>query len=129
MSENRRPLDGVRVLDLATMIAAPFCASILAEFGAEVIKVEEPSKGDPFRNFGTMTRAGSTLNFLNEARNKKSITLDLRQPEGVQILKELVAHCDLVVENFRAGTLEKWGLGYDVLKAIKPDVILVRISA
>ncbi|MSQ50092.1 MAG: CoA transferase [Betaproteobacteria bacterium] len=129
MHESRRPLDGYRVLDLGTMIAAPFCASILAEFGAEVIKVEEPGKGDPFRFFGTMTKAGSTLNFLNEARNKKSITLDLRRPDGVRIFKELVGLCDVVIENFRPGTLEKWGLGYDALKAIKSDVILVRVSA
>ena len=129
MSESRRPLTGFRVLDLSTMIAGPFCASILGEFGAEIIKVEEPKKGDPFRRFGTMTDAGSTFNFLNESRNKKSITLDLRHPEGLELAKRLVAECDIVVENFRPGTLEKWGLGYDTLKSIRSDILLVRVSA
>lgn len=123
------PLQSYRVLDIATMIAAPFCATILGEFGAEVIKIELPGQGDPFRTFGTMTEAGVSLNWLNEARNKKSITLDLRQPEGVDIFKRLVANCDVLVENFRPGTLEKWGLGPETLKSIKPDLVLVRISA
>jgi crotonobetainyl-CoA:carnitine CoA-transferase CaiB-like acyl-CoA transferase len=125
----RLPLEGVRVLDVATMLAAPFCACLLGDFGAEVIKVEMPGTGDPFRKFGTMTATGSSLNWLNDDRNKKSITLDLRKPEGAEILKRLVADCDILVENFRPGTLERWGLGYDTLKAIKPDLILVRISA
>ena len=127
--ERPLPLQGYRVLDLATMIAAPFCAAILGEFGAEVIKVEMPGKGDPLRSFGTMTAAGSSLNWLNEGRNKKSITLDMRRPEGVGLAKKLVAECDVVAENFRPGTLEKWGLGYDVLKYIKPNLVLVRVSA
>lgn len=124
-----QPLQGFRVLDLATMIAAPYCASILGEFGAEVIKVEMPGKGDPWRTFGTMSEAGSTLNWLNEARNKKSITLDLRKPEGADLLRQLVAKTDILIENFRPGTLEKWGLGFDALKTIKPDLIMVRVSA
>lgn len=124
-----KPLQGYRVLDLATMIAAPYCASILGEFGAEVIKVEMPGKGDPWRYFGTMTEAGSTLNWLNEARNKKSITLDLRTPDGADILRKLVAKSDVLIENFRPGTLEKWGLGFDELKKVKPDLIMVRVSA
>lgn len=129
MSSQHKPLEGYRVLDLSTMIAGPFCASILAEFGAEVIKIEEPGKGDAFRRFGTMTEADASMNFLNEARNKKSVTLDLRQEAGASLLKRLVALSDIVVENFRPGTLEKWGLGYDVLKAVKPSIILLRISA
>jgi crotonobetainyl-CoA:carnitine CoA-transferase CaiB-like acyl-CoA transferase len=124
-----QPLQGFRVLDLATMIAAPYCASILGEFGAEVIKVEMPGKGDPWRYFGTMTEAGSTLNWLNEARNKKSITLDLRKHEGADLLRQLIARTDILIENFRPGTLEKWGLGFEALKAIKPDLIMVRVSA
>ncbi len=123
------PLQGVQVLDVATMLAAPFCASILGDFGAEVIKVEMPGSGDPFRKFGTMTETGSSLNWLNDGRNKKSITLDLRKPEGAAILKRLVADCDIMVENFRPGTLERWGLGFAALQAIKKDLILVRISA
>ena len=123
------PLQGVRVLDVATMLAAPFCACILGDFGAEVIKVEMPGTGDPFRKFGTMTATGSSLNWLNDDRNKKSITLDLRKPQGAAILKRLVADCDIMVENFRPGTLERWGLGYATLKTIKDDLILVQISA
>ncbi len=129
IAARQQPLHGIRVLDLATMIAAPYCASILGEFGAEVIKVEMPGKGDPWRYFGTMTEAGSTLNWLNEARNKKSITLDLRKPEGADLLRQLVAKSDVLIENFRPGTLEKWGLGFDALKAIKSDLIMVRVSA
>ena len=128
-SESRLPLEGVRVIDVATMLAAPFCAALLGDFGAEVIKVEMPGSGDPFRRFGTMTEAGVSLNWLNDGRNKKSITLDLRQPRGAAILKRLVADCDILVENFRPGTLERWDLGYETLKAIKNDLILVRISA
>ncbi|MGE3418380.1 MAG: CaiB/BaiF CoA transferase family protein [Bradyrhizobium sp.] len=119
----------MRVLDVATMLAAPFCAALLGDFGAEVIKVEMPGSGDPFRRFGTMTEAGASLNWLNDGRNKKSVTLDLRQPRGAALLKRLVADCDILVENFRPGTLERWGLGYETLKAIKRDLILVRISA
>lgn len=128
-SESRLPLQGVRVLDVATMLAAPFCAALLGDFGAEVIKVEMPGSGDPFRRFGTMTEAGASLNWLNDGRNKKSITLDLRQPRGAAILKRLVADTDILVENFRPGTLERWELGYETLRAIKHDLILVRISA
>ncbi len=128
-NESRLPLAGVRVIDVATMLAAPFCAALLGDFGAEVIKVEMPGSGDPFRRFGTMTEAGASLNWLNDGRNKKSITLDLRQPRGAAILKRLVAECDILVENFRPGTLERWDLGYETLKAIKDDLILVRISA
>ncbi len=128
-AETRLPLEGVRVIDVATMLAAPFCAALLGDFGAEVIKVEMPDGGDPFRRFGTMTESGASLNWLNDGRNKKSITLDLRQPRGAAILKRLVADCDILVENFRPGTLERWDLGYETLKAIKHDLILVRISA
>ncbi len=123
------PLSGVRVLDIATRLAGPFCATLLAEFGAEVIKVELPGQGDPFRYIGTMTETGSTLNWLSENRNKKAITLDLRKKEGADILKRLVADCDILVENFRPGTLEGWGLGYETLKSIKEALILIRISA
>jgi crotonobetainyl-CoA:carnitine CoA-transferase CaiB-like acyl-CoA transferase len=128
-AERPLPLQGYRVLDMATMVAAPYCAGILGEFGAEVIKLEIPGVGDPWRRFGTMTATGSTLNWLNEARNKKSITLDLRKPEGAALVRRLIAKCDVVIENFRPGTFEKWGLGPDVLKALKPDLIFVRVSA
>jgi crotonobetainyl-CoA:carnitine CoA-transferase CaiB-like acyl-CoA transferase len=94
-----------------------------------VIKVEMPGKGDPWRNFGTMSEAGSTLNWLNEARNKKSITLDLRSQDGAGLLKQLASKCDVLIENFRPGTLEKWGLSFEELKKVKPDLIMVRVSA
>ncbi|MFO1153326.1 MAG: CoA transferase [Rhodospirillales bacterium] len=123
------PLAGVRVLDVATFIAAPFCASILSEFGAEVIKVEHPEGGDPFRRFGTPTRReNSTLCWLSEARNRRSITLNLRAEQGKALFKRLIADTDVVCENFRPGTLEKWGLGWDVLRAINPGLILLRVS-
>jgi len=127
--QSSRPLDGYRIIEPATMIAGPFCSSILAEFGAEVIKVELPGQGDPLRSFGTMTETESTLNWLNEGRNKKSITLDLHRKEGIDLFKRLVEKSDVVVENFRPGTMEKWGLGYEDLKSINEAIILIRISA
>jgi succinyl-CoA:(S)-malate CoA-transferase subunit B len=123
-----RPLAGLRVLDIATFIAAPFCATLLAEFGAEVIKVEMPGKGDPTRRFGTMTECGESLVWLSEARNKKSVTLDLRTADGARLFKRLAAQADVVCENFRTGTLERWGLGYEALKEVNPGLILLRVT-
>ncbi len=128
-AQARKPLEGLRVLDCATFIAGPFCATQLAEFGAEVIKVELPGSGDPVRKFGSKTECGETLVWLSEGRNKKSVTLDLRKPEGAELLKQLVAKSDVLIENFQPGTLEKWGLGWDVLKASNPRLVMVRISA
>jgi crotonobetainyl-CoA:carnitine CoA-transferase CaiB-like acyl-CoA transferase len=128
-AQARKPLEGLRVLDCATFIAGPFCATQLAEFGAEVIKVELPGSGDPVRKFGSKTECGETLVWLSEGRNKKSVTLDLRKPEGAELLKLLVAKSDVLIENFQPGTLEKWGLGWDVLKASNPRLVMVRISA
>ena len=127
--ETKRALEGVRVLDLSNVLAGPFCATVLGEFGADVVKVELPGKGDTMRTFGTMTATGATLNWLSEARNKRCITLDLRKPAGLGIAKRLVAQSDIVVENFTTGTLEGWGLGYEDMKTVNPDVILVRITA
>src|SRR6202012_1638670 len=121
-------LQGCRVLDVASFLAGPFCATQLGEFGAEVIKVELPGVGDATRRFGTMTECGDSLPWLSESRNKRCITLDLRKPEGAALLKRLVADADVMVENFQPGTLENWGLGYDVLSAVNPRLILVRIS-
>jgi crotonobetainyl-CoA:carnitine CoA-transferase CaiB-like acyl-CoA transferase len=119
----------VRVLDIATFIAAPMAAAILGEFGADVIKIEQPGGGDPWRRYGTKSkRADSTLAWLTEARNKRSLTLNLKAPEGAEIFKRLVKEADIVTENFRPGTLEKWGLGYDVLSEINPKIILMRVS-
>lgn len=122
-------LKGIRVLDLGTFIAGPHCATILGEFGAEVIKVEPPTTGDSLRRLGTNTDCGDTLVWLSEARNKKCVTLDLASERGRELLKQLAAKCDIIVENFRPGTLEKWGLGYEELKKLNPGAILVRISA
>ena len=121
-------LEGCKVLDVSTFLAGPFCATQLGEFGADVIKVELPVVGDATRRFGTMTDCGDSLPWLSESRNKRCITLDLRKPEGAALLKRLVAESDVMVENFQPGTLEKWGLGYDVLSAANPRLILVRIS-
>ncbi|RAU20130.1 carnitine dehydratase [Paramagnetospirillum kuznetsovii] len=124
-----KPLTGIRVLDIATFIAAPYAAAILGEFGAEVIKVEQPDGGDTFRHFGSITeRGGDSLMWLSEARNKTSVTLDLRKPEGKALFLKLVAEADVVAENFRPGTLEKWGLGWQELSAVNPGLILLRIS-
>jgi crotonobetainyl-CoA:carnitine CoA-transferase CaiB-like acyl-CoA transferase len=122
-------LDGIRVLDLGTFIAGPYCATVLGEFGAEVIKVEPPGAGDSLRRLGTNTECGDSLLWLTESRNKKCITLNLQEERGRQLLRQLAAKCDVIVENFRPGTLEKWGLGYEELKAINPRAVLVRISA
>ncbi|WP_406625463.1 CaiB/BaiF CoA transferase family protein [Acidovorax sp. SDU_ACID1] len=126
---SKKPLAGIRVLDLGTFVAGPFCTTILGEFGAEVIKVEPPGTGDSLRRFGTPTACGDTLMWLNESRNKKCVTLNLRDARGQALLRDLVAHSDVVVENFRPGVLERWGLGYDEIKKINPRAILVRISA
>jgi crotonobetainyl-CoA:carnitine CoA-transferase CaiB-like acyl-CoA transferase len=122
-------LAGIRVLDCATFVAAPFCGTLLGEFGAEVIKIEQPKVGDSLRRFGTPTEAGDTLNWFNEARNKQSVTLDLRKPEGAAIFKRLVRISQVVLENFRPGTLEKWGLGYDELAKDNPALVMLRVSA
>ncbi len=122
------PLAGVRVLDCATFIAAPYAAAILAEFGAEVIKVEQPGGGDPFRRFGTPTTRGDSLAWLSEARNKRSVTLDLRHPKGAALFRQMAVQADVVCENFRPGTLEKWGLGWDDLRAVNPGLVMLRVS-
>jgi crotonobetainyl-CoA:carnitine CoA-transferase CaiB-like acyl-CoA transferase len=123
------PLSDIRVLDVATFIAAPFCGTLLSDFGAEVIKIEQPKVGDSLRRFGTPTECGDTLVWLSEARNRESVTLDLRQVEGAALFRRLVEHADVVLENFRPGTMEKWGLGYDDLARINPKLVMLRVSA
>jgi len=123
------PLAGIRVIDVGTFLAGPYAASILGEFGAEVLKVEHPIGGDPMRRFGIPTkRADATLAWLSEARNKKSVTIDLRRPRGVELFLKLVAKSDVVVENFRPGTMEEWGLGWQVLSAANPGLVMLRVS-
>jgi succinyl-CoA:(S)-malate CoA-transferase subunit B len=123
-----QPLDGVRVIDVSSFLAGPFCSTQLAEFGAEVIKLELPIVGDPLRKFGSVTECGETLPWLSECRNKKLATLDLRKPDGAALLKRMCAEADILVENFQPGTMEKWGLGWDVMQEVNPRLIMVRIS-
>ena len=122
------PMDGIRILDAATFIAAPHAATILGEFGAEIIKVEHPG-GDPWRRYGTPSRRpDSSLAWLTEARNRRSITLNLRDPEGAELFRRLAATADMVCENFRPGTMERWGLGYGALSEANPGLVMVRVS-
>jgi crotonobetainyl-CoA:carnitine CoA-transferase CaiB-like acyl-CoA transferase len=121
------PLVGLRVLDLGTRIGAPFAATLLADLGADVIKVELPGQGDFMRTIGPFEN-GYSLFWAVEGRGKRSVTLDLRKPAGQQLLRRLVPLADVVVENFQPGTLESWGLGYDVLSALNPGLILTRVS-
>ena len=127
MDRQTGPLNGFRVLELGNLIAAPYAGRLFAEFGAEVIKVERPRTGDELRQW-RLFRGKTSLFWSLQARNKKSITLDLRTPEGQEIVLALLPHVDVVLENFRPGTLEKWNLGFEALKAVNPDVIFVRIS-
>lgn len=127
MKKTAKPLEGPRVLELGQFVAAPFATRLLAEFGAEVIKVEQPGTGDPLRDW-RMVHEGTSLWWHVQARNKKSITLDLRRPEGQSMARRLAGRVDILLENFRPGTLERWGLGWDELRQINPRLILVRIS-
>jgi formyl-CoA transferase len=120
-------LADLRVLELGTLIAGPFCGQILGDMGAEVIKIEPPQLGDPMRVWGRH-EGGPSLWWPVVSRNKKSITLDLRQTDGQQILQELVGKTDFLLENFRPGTMEKWGLSYEALSAINPRLIMIRVS-
>jgi len=121
------PLAGIRVLELGQLVAGPFCGKTLADFGAEVIKVEPPGEGDPLRKWRRM-RNGTSLWWQVQSRNKKSVTCDLRKPEGQEIVRRLARASHVVVENFRAGALEKWNLGWDALSRENPKLVLVRIS-
>lgn len=122
-------LAGVTVLDLATFLAAPLCATLLGEFGAEVIKVEQPGVGDDLRRLGRRAAEGApSFWWLVEARNKKSITCNLRDPEGQALIARLVGGAQIVTENFRPGTLERWNLGWDALSRVNPALVFVRVS-
>jgi len=121
------PLAGLRVVELGTLIAGPYCARLLAEFGAEVIKVETPGEGDPLRKWRKL-HEGNSLWWYAQARNKKSVAVNLKDAEGQAIVRELAAGADIVVENFRPGTMEKWGLGFDRLRERNAGLIMVRLS-
>lgn len=122
------PLKDVRVIEMGQLLAGPFCGQLMGDFGAEVIKVEQPGTGDPLRQWGQQVIDGQSLWWPVVARNKKSVTLNLRVKEGQDIIKKLISEADILIENFRPGTLEKWGLGYDDLKEINPGLIMVRVS-
>ena len=121
------PLAGVRVLELGSLVAGPFCGKTLADFGAEVVKIEPPGEGDPLRKWRKL-RNGTSLWWQVQSRNKKSVTCDLRKPEGQEIVRRLARRAHIVVENFRAGALEKWNLGWEALSRENPKLVLVRIS-
>jgi formyl-CoA transferase len=121
------PLAGIKVLELGTLIAGPFCARMLAEFGAEVIKVESPEGGDPIRQWRVL-KDGTSLWWSVQARNKKSLTLNLKHAQGRAIARKLALEADIIIENYRPGVLEKWDLGYEQLKAVNPATIMVRLS-
>jgi succinyl-CoA--D-citramalate CoA-transferase len=126
--ESHSPLEGVRVVEMGSLLAGPFCGQLLADFGAEVIKVEPPGKGDPMREWGRHRKNGHTLWWPIIARNKKSVTLNLREREGQELARELISGADVVVENFRPGTMERWGLGYEDLSETNPGLVMVRVS-
>nr|WP_314576085.1 CaiB/BaiF CoA-transferase family protein [uncultured Pseudomonas sp.] len=121
------PLNGVRVIEIGTLIAAPFAARLMGEFGAEVIKIESMGQGDPLRKWRKL-HEGTSLWWYLQSRNKKSLSLNLKAPEGIEIVKRLAESADVLIENLRPGALEKLGLGWDVLHALNPKLTLVRIS-
>ena len=123
-----RPLEGLRVVEMGSLLAGPFCGQLLGDFGAEVIKVEPPGKGDPMRAWGRHRKKGRTLWWPVIARNKKSVTLNLREEEGQDLARGLIAEADVLVENFRPGTMERWGLGYGELCGLNPGLVMVRVS-
>lgn len=121
------PLKDIKVIELGALIAGPYASTILGQFGADVINIEPPGEGDPLRKWRKL-HDGTSLWWYTQSRNKKSVTLDLKAPEAQDIVRKLAAEADIVIENFRPGTLEKWGLGWEQLSAINPDLIMVRIS-
>lgn len=122
------PLDDLKVLELGQLIAGPTCGQVLADFGAQVVKIEPPGKGDAMRQWGQTDESGEPLWWNVIARNKQSLTLDLRKPEGQDLLRRLAAKADVLIENFRPGTMERWGLDYQSLSADNPGLIMVRVT-
>jgi formyl-CoA transferase len=121
------PLAGIKVLELGTLIAGPFCARMLAEFGADVIKIESPEGGDPIRQWRVL-KDGNSLWWSVQSRNKKSVTLNMKDPRAQEIARQLALDADIIIENYRPGVMEKWSLGYEQLKAINPALIMIRLS-
>ncbi|MEM9552539.1 MAG: CoA transferase [Pseudomonadota bacterium] len=122
------PLTDLRVIEMGQLLAGPFCGQLLADFGAEVIKLEQPGAGDPMRQWGREKPHGKSLWWPVVARNKKSVTLNLRTPEGQEMVRDLVKSADILIENFRPGTMERWNLGYEDLSAINPGLVMVRVT-
>ncbi|MGB3168541.1 MAG: CoA transferase [Rhodococcus sp. (in: high G+C Gram-positive bacteria)] len=122
------PLHGLRVIEMGQLVAGPFCGQILGDLGAEVIKIEQPGKGDPIREWGRALPKGESLWWSVIGRNKKSVTVDLRTQRGQTVAARLISRADILVENFRPGTLERWGLGYEKLSARNPGLVLTRVS-
>ena len=125
---NQGPLSDLRLIEMGTLLAGPFCGQLMGDFGAEVIKVEAPSKGDPMRDWGQEKQHGMSLWWPVIARNKKSITLNLRVKDGQELAKELISKADFLLENFRPGTMERWNLSYEELRKINPRLIMIRVS-
>ena len=123
-----RPLDGLRVVAAATILAGPFAASVLGEFGADVVKVEQPGVGDPMRRLGTAGPEGDTWWWLSDTRNKESVEVDLRTDEGAEAFRSMVDRADVLVENYRTGTMERWGLGFEDLRASNPGLVQLSVS-
>src|SRR5512147_2413702 len=128
----KKPLDGIKVIELGQLIAGPFAGKILAEFGAEVIKIEPPAAngapgGDPLRKWRKLHH-GTSLWWYAQARNKKSLTLNLKHPEAQEVVRKLAQDADILIENFRPGAMEKWGLGWDALSKLNPRLVMVRLS-
>lgn len=124
---NTQILAGIRVIELGQLIAGPFAAKTLADFGAEIIKVEAPGEGDPLRKWRILHN-GTSVWWQAQSRNKESVCIDLRDPEGQQLVRRLAESADVLIENFRPGTMEKWGLGWDTLHALNPSLIMLRVS-
>jgi formyl-CoA transferase len=122
-----KPLEGIRVLELGQLIAGPFASKMLAEFGANVIKIEPPGTGDPLRKW-RLLHEGTSVWWAAQSRNKESVTLDLRTPEGQEVVRKLAMQSDVLIENFRPGTLENWGLGWEQLHALNPRLVMLRVS-
>ena len=125
---NPRPLDGIRLIEVGQLLAGPFAGTMLAYFGAEVIKVEPPGSGDPIRNWRLLDESGTGYWWRSLGRNKKSVTVNLREAQGRKILGQLIDTADVLIENFKPGTMEKWGLGPEDVKTANPDLIYTRIS-
>lgn len=122
------PLQGLRVVEVGQLLAGPFCGQLLGDLGADVVKIEDPSRGDPLRQWGRQRPKDQSLWWSIVGRNKKSVTVNLREPEGQDIARALIAEADVLVENFRPGTLERWGLGFDTLRELNPGLVMVRVS-